>query len=273
MNEFSKRLTKKRIEGKYTQDSFAGTVGLSRARYANYEQGRREPDFETVKFFANKLNVTTDYLLGLDNEKKGDATMAEHIGIRVKKLRNQLGLSTRGLAEKSGVSAGYVSQLENVLEPRSGKPISPTVDTVTLLAKGLNTSIEYLLGLDKTKEKTSERIDETMIAQEIMDVLNKYDLSVAKTIKLLDDVRKDVWSSSVIYIALGERILELRNREMLTQSELSKRLGVSPSTIAMYERGERNPSPSMIVKISKFFGVTTDYLLGNVLEVHHDSMD
>jgi len=66
---FAKRLTEKRIEKNFTQESFAKLVGFSRARYANYEQGRREPDFETVKLFSNKLGVSTDYLLGsVDNQ-------------------------------------------------------------------------------------------------------------------------------------------------------------------------------------------------------------
>ena len=46
--------------------------------YANYEYGRREPDFETTKKLANLFNVSTDYLLGRDpredNLKTADLT-------------------------------------------------------------------------------------------------------------------------------------------------------------------------------------------------------
>lgn len=68
---FAKRLTQKRIELKYTQETFSAKVGMSRARYANYEQSRREPDFDVVKLFAENLDCTTDYLLGhTDNPNK-----------------------------------------------------------------------------------------------------------------------------------------------------------------------------------------------------------
>lgn len=64
---FAKRLTQLRQVNGYTQETFAKKVGFSRGRYANYEQGRREPDFEIVKIFAGILNCTTDYLLGTNN--------------------------------------------------------------------------------------------------------------------------------------------------------------------------------------------------------------
>lgn len=64
---FAKRLTSLRQENGYTQETFAQKVGFSRGRYANYEQGRREPDFEIVKTFADVLNCSVDYLLGTNN--------------------------------------------------------------------------------------------------------------------------------------------------------------------------------------------------------------
>jgi transcriptional regulator with XRE-family HTH domain len=60
---FSKRLTQQRIKENYTQETFSAKIGMSRARYANYEQSRREPDFDIVKLFADHLKCTTDYLL------------------------------------------------------------------------------------------------------------------------------------------------------------------------------------------------------------------
>ncbi|MBP2662732.1 MAG: putative transcriptional regulator [Firmicutes bacterium] len=64
---FAERLTDRRVELNYTQESFAKLVGMSRARYANYEQSRREPDLEIAKLFAKHLKTTTDYLIGNDD--------------------------------------------------------------------------------------------------------------------------------------------------------------------------------------------------------------
>lgn len=56
---------------------------------------------------------------------------------------------------------------------------------------------------------------------------------------------------------------ELRENKGLTQSELAKILSVSPSSIGMYEQGRREPDSETLRKLSSFFNVTIDYLLGN----------
>lgn len=55
---------------------------------------------------------------------------------------------------------------------------------------------------------------------------------------------------------------ELREREGLTQAELSKKLNISPSTVGMWEKGYRSPDYEMLGRIADYFNVTTDYLLG-----------
>lgn len=61
---------------------------------------------------------------------------------------------------------------------------------------------------------------------------------------------------------IGDRIKEERIIRNITQQELGKLLGVSPSTIGMYEQNRRQPDGDTIVKLSEFFDVSTDYLLG-----------
>jgi repressor LexA len=51
-----------------TQEEMALFLNLSRQRYANYENGTREPDNKTLVQIANKLEVSTDFLL--DNNTK-----------------------------------------------------------------------------------------------------------------------------------------------------------------------------------------------------------
>lgn len=61
---------------------------------------------------------------------------------------------------------------------------------------------------------------------------------------------------------LGQRIRLLREERGLGQKEIGGLLGVSVSSIGKYENDERTPSPTAIVKLADFFGVSTDYLLG-----------
>lgn len=62
---------------------------------------------------------------------------------------------------------------------------------------------------------------------------------------------------------IGKMISKLRSDKGLNQRELAKLLGVSNGAIGMWETGKRQPDLDTIKKLSAFFGVTTDYLLGN----------
>lgn len=53
----------------------------------------------------------------------------------------------------------------------------------------------------------------------------------------------------------------LRKRMGWLQADVANKLGVSPSTVGMYEQGRSQPDTEMLTKIANLFGVTTDYLL------------
>jgi len=61
---------------------------------------------------------------------------------------------------------------------------------------------------------------------------------------------------------IDERIKELREGIGLTQSELSRRLGITRASVNAWEMGISVPSTQYLVLLSEIFGVTTDYLLG-----------
>lgn len=47
-----------------TQKEFANKFNMSDARYNQYETGKRQPDYDTLKNFADFFDVSIDYLLG-----------------------------------------------------------------------------------------------------------------------------------------------------------------------------------------------------------------
>lgn len=57
---------------------------------------------------------------------------------------------------------------------------------------------------------------------------------------------------------------ELRISNGMTQSETAEKLGISRSTIGMYETGAREPDFKTLEKIADFFHVNADYLLGRI---------
>lgn len=54
----------------------------------------------------------------------------------------------------------------------------------------------------------------------------------------------------------------LRKEHGYTQDEISKILGVSKSSIAMWETSQRLPSPELYEQIADYFNVDIDYLYG-----------
>ena len=60
----------------------------------------------------------------------------------------------------------------------------------------------------------------------------------------------------------GNRLKTLRQQNNLTQSQLSRKLGLTKSVISAYETGIRLPSYDVLIHISKIFNVSIDYLLG-----------
>lgn len=60
---------------------------------------------------------------------------------------------------------------------------------------------------------------------------------------------------------LNKRIAELRKKQGWSQTELARRLHISPSAVGMYEQGRREPPLDVLIAISEEFAVTLDYLI------------
>lgn len=63
-------------------------------------------------------------------------------------------------------------------------------------------------------------------------------------------------------VDFGITLKELRQQAGLTQKQLAERLWLSKATVSYYEQSARHPSPEVLVKLSRIFHVSTDYLLG-----------
>lgn len=61
---FADKFKKLRKEHRYTQETLAEKLGVSRSAVAMWERGEREPDFETAEMIADFFNVSLDGLIG-----------------------------------------------------------------------------------------------------------------------------------------------------------------------------------------------------------------
>lgn len=55
---------------------------------------------------------------------------------------------------------------------------------------------------------------------------------------------------------IGERLTKLRGTR--NQAEVAAACGISPSAVAMYERGDRVPRDEIKIKLAQFYGVTVE---------------
>ena len=84
-------------------------------------------------------------------------------------------------------------------------------------------------------------------------------------------------------LTFGERLGDLISSRGINQSQLAEQTGIKQSAISEYINGRKNgaeprsPDCATIIELSKFFGVSTDYLLGrsgvlsadlNVQDIH-----
>ncbi len=59
-----------------------------------------------------------------------------------------------------------------------------------------------------------------------------------------------------------KRIKELREEVGLSINKLSKKIGIPFTTLLRLEKGETDIKGDQLIILSKYFKVTTDYLLG-----------
>ncbi|MBR3994194.1 MAG: helix-turn-helix transcriptional regulator [Clostridia bacterium] len=60
-----------------------------------------------------------------------------------------------------------------------------------------------------------------------------------------------------------KRIAELRKSAGLNQVGLALKLNVSQKMVSAYETGTHQPSTEILLKLSKIFNVSVDYIIGN----------
>ena len=59
-----------------------------------------------------------------------------------------------------------------------------------------------------------------------------------------------------------EKLRYLRKKQNYSMKKLGEIIGVSESTISLYENGHRQPDFNTLIKLADYFNVTVDYLIG-----------
>lgn len=64
------RLKELRNSLKLSQSEFATQIGMMQQQYSRYEKGEREPQLKHIRRICKTFNVSSDWLLGLENPQE-----------------------------------------------------------------------------------------------------------------------------------------------------------------------------------------------------------
>lgn len=67
-----------------------------------------------------------------------------------------------------------------------------------------------------------------------------------------------------------DRLKKLRKARGLTQAQVAEDLGIPQKTYCNYERNEREPNSTLLIKLGIYFNVSLDYLCGYTCEEKKD---
>lgn len=156
------------------------------------------------------------------------------IGDLLKKYREENKISMDEFSKKSSLSKGYISMLENNINPRNNKPIAPTLHTIKKIADGMDTDVDTLLkALDEKQEIALNDGEDIPMNMNTMDTFRK-------------------------------KMKERREKLNITLKEIAESIGVKEATVQRYESGNgiKSVPYDNIVKISEVLKCTPAYLMG-----------
>ena len=120
------------------------------------------------------------------------------------------------------------------------------------------------IGYGKSVVSSWELGDQTPSAEAVIILSRYFQVSTDYILKVTDDNtmlhRYD--DLDVDITIFNKRLKELRTNKKLSQGELAKRAGLTQTSINHWENGKCPPNANAIVTLARYFGVTTDYLLG-----------
>ncbi|TYP51672.1 helix-turn-helix domain-containing protein [Thermosediminibacter litoriperuensis] len=125
------RIALLRQEKGISLSELAGKAGISATYLCQIEKGNALPSLSTLKAIAGALGMNAQDLMAATS----------HVGYKIKKIRQERGLTQAELARKAGVSTGLIGQIE------SGR-VEPSIKTLEKIARALSLSPCYFVGDD-----------------------------------------------------------------------------------------------------------------------------
>ena len=141
------RIKEVRKQKKITAKELADAVNVAESTMSLYENGKREPDFDTLLKISKYLDTSIDRLLYNDFKEEPTAETAASVGTRIYEERKRLKLSQEYVAEFLHTTKQAVYKYENGIVKNI-----PT-EKIEKLAQLFGVTPQYLIGW---KEKPAD---------------------------------------------------------------------------------------------------------------------
>ena len=69
-------------------------------------------------------------------------------------------------------------------------------------------------------------------------------------------------------VVIGDRLRAVRELRRESQAQAAHRIGISANALCQYEKNDRRPTYTVLIRIARHYRVSTDYLLGLELDLN-----
>ena len=155
------------------------------------------------------------------------------LGDVIKTYRMEHSLSMDEFAKRSGLSKGYISMLEKNRNPKTGKPIIPSILTYQSVAKAMSTSVDILMRTVDKEQLVSLEQSPAPASDDLPALTQRDERQIAKD---LEDMLHSLKGSAAMGELEDEEDMELLKASLLQAMTLSKRIAKKKFTPKKYRK-------------------------------------
>lgn len=172
-------IRKKRMEAGKTPEECGGVIGLSGAKFEEYEYGSNSPSLPELEILASFFGVLPEHLLKGDGQENPQSAVRYKrkidlrnrlIGAELRKARLEKGVSTEVLAEKTSIQSDIIQSYELGEVPIPAPRLELLAD---LVGRSLNDFKEHQSSAPKAQEISGPMQDFLALPSDLQDFITR----------------------------------------------------------------------------------------------------
>ncbi|MGT2959346.1 hypothetical protein A9Q68_10190 [Streptococcus bovimastitidis] len=147
------------------------------------------------------------------------------LGEIIKEYRDEHKLSMDAFAKKSGMTKGYISMLEKNEHPKSKKPIIPTNETISKVAKGIGVDIDTILEKLDPEQEIQMNVSPKDMSKKTPSNITPLLSSQPEITQIYNTLSQDSKTKLLKYAKLLQEADSIEYYEVIATTKLSAGLG------------------------------------------------